>query len=179
MFDWLHKINVRVYLCQAMTGIRQNVIYQRNAYCTRVLEKYGIEVWSPVTEEGVSPSNKKLDQPSQEQLRKFWRRDKFLIKHCHVLLDITGPSRSQGSLHEIGLARYFIFQPVVRVMKLSGPSVVIEEEDLIAPTVEKAAQLITQEFGTPWKRLKWKFKLFGRCFPGYIRTRIMWWMDWI
>lgn len=179
MFEWLHRVNVRAYVAQQMTNIPQNVIYQRNAYCTRVLEKYGIEVWSPVTEEGVSPSKKKLDQPSQEQLHKFWKRDKFLIKHSHILVDVTGPSLSQGVLHEIGLSRYFYFKPTIRVMKLRGPSVVIEEEDIVASTVEKAAKLIIQEFGTPWKRLKWKFKLFRRCFPGYMKTRILWWWDWL
>jgi hypothetical protein len=64
-------------------------------------------------------------------------------------------------------------------MKLRGPSVAIEEEDLISPTVEKAAKFIIDEFGTPWKRLKWKFKLFHRCFFSYLKTRLSWWADWI
>jgi hypothetical protein len=179
MFDWLHKINVRIYLGQQMTGVKQSVIYQRNAYCSRVFMKHGILVLSPVTEEGVSPSKKRLDQPSQEQLAKFWKKDKWLIRNSHILVDITGPSKSQGLLHEIGLSRYFYFKPIVRVMKLRGPSVAVEEEDLIAPTVEKAAKFIVQEFGTPWKRLKWKFKLFRRCFGSYTKTRILWWFDWV
>jgi hypothetical protein len=179
MFEWLHKVNVRIYAAQQMTGVKHSIIYQRNAYCNRVFTKYGITVLSPVTEEGVKSNKKKLNQPSQEALRYFWKRDKWLIRNSHILVDITGPSKSQGLLHEIGLSRYFYFKPIVRVMKLQGPSVALEEEDLIAPTVEKAAKFIIGEFGTPWKRLKWKFKLFGRCFPGYLRTRIAWWFDWI
>lgn len=179
MFDWLHKINVRIYAAQQMTGFKQSVIYQRNAYCERVFAKHGITVLSPVTEEGVKSNKKKLDQPSQAQLGYFWKRDKWLIRNSHILVDITGPSKSQGLLHEIGLSRYFFFKPVVRVMKLKGPSVAIEEEDILAPTVEKAAKLIIDNWGTPWKRLKWKVKLFRRCFGSYLKMRIFWWIDWI
>jgi len=179
MFEWLHKVNCRVYLGQQMTGVKQSVIYQRNAYCNRVFTKYGITVLSPVTEEGVKSNKKKLDQPSQEVLSYFWKRDKWLIRNSHILVDITGPSKSQGLLHEIGFSRYFLMKPCVRIMKLYGPSVAVEEEDLIAPTVEKAAKFIIDEFGTPWKRLKWKFKLFRRCFFSYLKTRLSWWVDWL
>ena len=179
MFEWLHKTNVNCYVAQAMTGRKQSVIYFRNAYCTRVLEKHGIMVFSPVTAEDVKANKKKMNQPSQEQLKKFWKLDKFLIRHSHVLLDITGASKSQGLLHEIGLSRYFFFKPVVRIMKVKGPSVALEEEDILVPTVEKAAKLIIENWGTPWKRLKWKVNLFRRCFFSYLKTRIMWWFDWI
>jgi hypothetical protein len=179
MFDWFNAINVRVYAAQQMTGVKQCVIYRRNWYCTNVLQKYCITVLSPVTEEGVKASNRKMDQPSQTQLAMYWRKDKFLIKNSHVLLDITGPSKSQGLLHEIGLSRYFLFKPIVRVMKLKGPSIAIEEDDLCVSTVEEAANLIIKEFGTPWKRLKWKFKLFFRCILPYLKTRLFWLFDWI
>lgn len=179
MFKWLHEVNVRVYFGQEMTGVKQSVIYQRNAYRTRVFTKYGITVLSPVTEEDVKSSKKKLNQPSQEQLNFYWKKDKWLIRNSHLLVDITGPSKSQGLLHEIGLSRYFYFKPIVRIMKLKGPSVALEEDDLVMPTVEKAAKFIVQEFGTPWKRLKWKFKLFRRCFFSYLKTRLRWWIDWI
>lgn len=179
MFDWLNKVNVRCYSAQQMTGIKQFEIYRRNWYCTRVLQKHDITVLSPVTEEGVKANHRKMDQPSQEQLAMYWKRDKFLIKNSHVLLDITGPSKSQGLMHEIGLSRYFLFKPIIRVMKLKGPSVAIEEDDILVPTVEEAAKLIVREFGTPWKRLKWKFKLFCRCFFPYLKTRLLWCFDWI
>jgi len=172
-------MNVRVYLAQAMSYVSQNKIYQKNYYCTKVLMKHGITVLSPVTEENIKPSKKKFDQPSQEQLAFYWRRDKWLIKQSHILLDIAGPVVSQGVLHELGLTRYFYFKPVLRVLKLKGPSVAIEEEDQIFSTVESAAKFIVKELGTPWLRLRWKFKLFGRCFPGYIKTRILWWFDWL
>lgn len=179
MFEWLHKVNVRIYAAQQMTGIKNSVIYQHNAYCDRVFTKYGITVLSPVTEEGVKANKKKLDQPSQEQLQYFWKRDKWLIRNSHILVDITGFSKSEGLKHEIGLARYFLMKPCVRIMKLHGPSVAVEEDDLIFSTVEKAAKFIVEEFGSPWKRLKWKLKLFVRCSPGYIKTRILWWFDWL
>jgi hypothetical protein len=179
MFRWLHTVNVKVYLGQRMTGAKQCVIYQRNAYCERVLRKYGITPYSPVTEEGVSPIKKKLDQPSQEQLHKFWQRDKQLIQQSHVLLDITGSTTSEGLKHEIGLARYFLFRPVVRILKLSGPSVALEEEDVVTNTVEDAAQVILERWGTPWKRLKWKGHLFRKCFLHYMWIRLRWFWDWI
>jgi hypothetical protein len=179
VFDWFNKVNTRVYLGQQMTGIRHDLIYRRNFYCTKVMEKHGIMVLSPVTAEGVKPNKKKLNQPSQEQLTMFWKKDKWLIRHSHVLLDITGPSKSQGLLHEIGYARYHLFKPIVRIMKVQGPSVAIEEDDLLVKSVEEAAKLIVKEFGTPLKRLIWKFRLFGRCFFPYIKTRIAWFVDWV
>src|SRR5216684_3409038 len=109
MFDWLHEINVRVYVAQAMTGLSQDKIYQKNYYCTKVLTKYGITVLSPVAEESIKPNKKKLNQPSQAQLAYYWKRDKFLIRNSHVLLDIAGTKVSQGVLHEIGVTRYFYF----------------------------------------------------------------------
>lgn len=179
MSNWFNTVNVKIYLAQQMTGIREDKIYNYNLAMTKALEKHGITVFSPVTEEGVKPSNKQLNQVSQDQLNYFWERDKYLIRHSHLLLDITGPSKSQGLLHEIGLSRYFLFKPVVRIIQNLGPSVAIAEDDLIVNDVEEAAKFIIDSFGTPKKRLLWKIKLFARCFLPYLRTRFNWCIDWI
>ena len=179
MFDWFNRVNVRLYLGQAMTGLRQDLIYKHNIEMTEALELHGIIVLSPVTEEGVQPNKRKLDQPSQEQLANFWQRDKELIRSSHLLLDITGTSVSEGLKHEIGLVRYFLFKPVVRILELKGPSVAIEEDDILVKDIEEAAKLIIEKFGTPKKRLLWKYTLFRRCFLPYLKTRLFWCFDWI
>ena len=178
LFSWFNAINVKIYLCQKMTGLPQYKIYKHNLKATQVLEKHGIIVLSPVIEEDIKPCNKKMNQPSQKQLAFYWNRDKWMIRQSHVLFDIAGNVVSQGVTHELGFSRYFLFRPVVRLLKIKGPSVAIEEDSLV-DSVEDAAKLIVKNWGTPWRRLKWKFRLFGRCFFPYIKTRIAWFVDWV
>lgn len=179
MFNWFNTVNCRIYLCQAMTGLKQYEIYKNNLRATKILEKHGITVLSPVVEEHIQPANKKLNQTSQKQLDGYWKRDKWLISHSHILLDIAGLVVSQGVIHELGFSRYFLFKPCVRVLKITGPSVAVSEEDALVDSVEEAAKLIVKRWGTPWRRLVWKVKLFCRCFFPYLKTRIFWCFDWI
>jgi hypothetical protein len=96
-------------------------------------------------------------------LGRFWHDDKDLIRRAHVVLDLSGPAKSEGVAHEIGFARYFLWKPVVRVWPGLGASIARLDDDVVVSSADEAAEVIRAKWGTPWKRLKWRFALYNRC----------------
>lgn len=171
-------MSVICYTAIAMTGKNRKEICEIDAYATNVLKHHGIIVLSPVAKEHVTPEDKPLVQVSEEILEKLWKDDKAYIRQAHVLLDLSGFSISEGVRHEIGYSRYALFLPTIRIHPKLGISVARLEDDLICETVEEAAVLIAEKFGSRWKRVKWRFsrqipfkwvKLLFRQFVGMFR----------
>lgn len=156
------KVDVIVYLACSMTGRNKKEMYEESLNAIKVLESRGITVLSPVMEEGVKPDNETLIPISREELDGQWNNDKKLIRRSHVLLDLTGPMKSEGVTHEIGYARFGLFMPVVRVYPGLGHSVARLEDDGIVSSIEEAADLIANRWGSRPQRIVWR--LFERRF---------------
>lgn len=128
----------------------------------QALRTFGLTPLDPVEEEGVTLRDGTLGAP-EEKLAAFWKRDRQLIRSAHVMLDLSGPRKSEGTAHEIGYARYFLWRPVVRVWPNLGPSIARFEDDVIARDVWEAAKIIKAEWGTPYRRFRWLLRLYLRC----------------
>lgn len=171
---------MRVYTAGAMTGLSGEELVERSLYVGQVLSDYHIEVLDPVAAEGVKATTTAC-QSSFDDLKKFWRRDKEMIRSAHVLFDITPEKKSEGVAHEIGYARYFLWKPVVRVYMNGGmptkASVVHFEDDIITYSLPEACVLANHHWGTPWKRLKWRLKLYNRCLLQALRYKLQEWVN--
>lgn len=153
---------MKVYVAHAMTGRPVDEVLEEGAVAVGILEMFGIEGIDPAAVEDLSPGSD-IAPGSLASLSRDWERDKKMIRDCHVLLDLSGSSKSEGVAHEIGYARYFRWKPVVRLYK-NAPfvSVATLEDDLIVRTIPEAAKLILSMWGTPWRRFKWRFKMYLR-----------------
>ncbi len=98
-----------------------------------------------------------------------------MIRDAHVLVDLTGPAKSEGVAHEIGYARYNLWKPIVRVWPGLGPSVAWLEDDVIVPTAAHALVEAQRRWGTPFKRRLWRAKMLNRCLLRWIANQIGEW----
>jgi hypothetical protein len=139
-----------------MTGKNKKQLVYENLVAVKIFKENGIRVLSPVIEEGILPDDELLSPLSAKELEKQWYNDKKLIKKAHVLVDLSGFSNSEGVHHEIGLARYGLFKPIVRIHPSLGISVARLEDDMIVRDVEEAARVIVDRWGSRWKRICWR-----------------------
>jgi len=158
-------VKIRLYLAQKMTGLSCRQIRRKAKKATKTLESLGIEVWSPVIEEGVPNSNRKLDVLSKEDLLTKWMIDKKEgMQGCHVILDLDGDLHSEGVSIERGYMRWYAWRPTIRV-KAPGHVYSISdiEDDFIAANVKQAGIFIRRRWGTRKKWIVWKLNhiIFG------------------
>lgn len=144
-----------------MTGRTGEDLVDETVWAMGVLQKYGIRVLDPVRAEGIVPTKARVAS-SPENLNRYWKRDKELIRASDVVLDLTGSHKSAGVEHEVGYARYFLWIPVVRVWPRLGVSVAKLEDDLIVDNLETAAFEIQERWGTYSKRLMWRLRLLNK-----------------
>lgn len=159
-----------------MTGRSGKELVEQSKKVAFLSYYYKVEALDPIAAEEVHGDNKPLNNGG-DLLKEYWRRDKDMIKRAHVIIDVTGPAKSEGVAHEIGLARYGYYKPVIRVWPNLDSSIARLEDDVIADTIEAAIKLAVYRWGTPWKRLKWRIKLYARCLPGMIATFFREWRN--
>lgn len=169
---------LKIYFASAITNRTGKALIEQSNKVAEVCKRLDIIPLDPIVEEQIKDSRKKVFN-SIEDLGKYWKRDKELIRAAHVLIDLTGEKKSEGVSHELGFVRYFLFKPCIRVWPDLGPSVARLEDDVITSCLESACTRAVYHWGTPWKRLKWKISLVNRCFLGYVYTRLSWFVDWI
>lgn len=157
---------VKAYTAGAMTGLTGRELVERSRVVAKILRAHSIEPLDPVTAEGVKATDK-FTASTYAQMVRFWKRDKEMIREAHVVIDLTPERKSEGVSHELGYARYFLWRPVVRVYSNGGrppiSSVAFFEDDVIADSLEEAAVKINQNWGTWYKRFKWRVGLYNRC----------------
>ena len=151
----------------------------REAHIDRsYLKSCGIIALDPVQEEGVKPKKKKL-QASYEDMVKFWKRDKQLIREANVVFDMSPTFKSEGVAHELAYARYFLWKPVVRVYEGQPmppkASVAFFEDDMLASSLLEACVESRNHWGTWIKRAKWRTKLLARCLWKFMLYQIQEW----
>lgn len=171
---------MKVYTAGAMTGLSGEELVARSLRVGQVLSDNKIEMLDPVSSEGVQ-ADKKLIQTTFEDLAVYWKRDKELIRQCHVVFDITPERKSEGVSHEIGYARYYLWKPVVRVYMNGGMptkgSVAYFEDDLLAGSLEEACAVALELWGTPWKRLMWRLEIYNKCLLKAVRYKLGAWVN--
>jgi hypothetical protein len=155
-------MSARVYCAVAMTGRDAADVCRDQFVASAALRNCGLVPVSPVKEEGVRPTDGTITA-HHKMLGRMWKRDKKLIQESHVVLDLSGPFKSEGCAHEIGYARYALWKPTVRIWCGLGPSIARLEGDEIVDNVNQAAELIRARWGTPWKRFKWRARMYLRC----------------
>ena len=165
---------MRVYCAKRMTGVPGRILVAEAKRTRSVLSKHGITALDPVLAEKVKRTYRPLHN-SFSKLKEYWRRDKILIQQAHVILDCTPQYNSEGVKHEIGYARYFLWKPVVRIYPDLGPSVARIEDDFIAGSLDEAADMMQEKWGTWWKRFKWRLLLVNRCLPKFLWLQLREW----
>jgi hypothetical protein len=167
-------MGVKVYLAHAMTGRTGEELLAESKVAAQIAAKYNVELLDPVVAENVARSKRPLHN-KQDALAEYWRRDKEMIRAAHVLLDYTGPAKSEGVAHEIGYARFGLWKPVVRIWPKLGPSVAWIEDDIIANDPEFAFFMIDKLWGSKWKRFKWRFKMLNKSLPKWLYYQALEW----
>lgn len=166
----------RVYCALSMTGRDAREVLADQRAAAMALRARGLVPLDPAKEEGVKAGDGILRAP-EDLLRQYWKRDKQLIRRAHVVLDLTGTRKSAGVEAEIGYARWFLYKPTVRVWAGLGPSIARFEGDAIVSSAAEAADVIQERWGTPFKRLCWRWRMTNRCIVGYFWNQIREWAN--
>jgi hypothetical protein len=166
---------VRIYVARAMSGRPKDVLVAEAELDKSFFEAAGFEVLDPVAEEGVKAENKVL-LSTKKEMDSYWFRDKELIRRADVVVDATPHLLSQGVMHEIGLARYCYWKPVVRMFPYgrlpADGNVAYYEDDVVTDDPFLVVESIYRLFETRRKRLLWRLRLLNRCLPKWVGQQI-------
>lgn len=164
-------MTIKVYVAHALTGRDSADVVAESEDAGFWLEHYGLVPLDPASAEGVREDGGVISA-EHDTLSDYWARDKRMIQDAHVLLDLTGPSKSEGVAHEIGYARYGLWKPVVRVWPGLKASIARLEDDLIVNDIYTAGEEIQRLWGTRRKRVVWRLKMLRRCLLKWIWLQI-------
>lgn len=169
-------INVRVYLGTPMSGYDRPTMIARAKEMTAIASEYGVTVISPVLVEHVSGKGK-LIQDDEIELKSFWRHDKDIIRNrngkgAHVVLIDRADKKSLGCEREYGLSRYCLWKPTLSIMQPRGYTVAAYEDDRIDSDEHRVFKYIADNYGTQFRRAKWRVKMLSRSLPGWIIDQI-------
>ncbi len=160
------------YVSHAMTGRLASDCIKEAAHTLRIASSYKVKLYDPIIEEGVKNENFIVLNP-MKTLKGYWNRDKELLRRAHVLIDYSGPAKSEGVAHEIGYARYFLWKPVIRVYENLGPSVARLEDDVIAHSLEQAFKIAVDRWGTWPKRFMWRLRIVPKGIVKHLWNQIV------
>ena len=166
---------LKIYFARKMTGRTGADLIKELAEIEFVCWKLDVVVLDPVKEEKIKSTDKEI-RTSLDELTKYWARDKEMIREAHVIIDCTGPLKSEGVAHEIGYARYYLWKPVIRVYPEGlTDSVANLEDDLIVSSIEQAVWKARFHWGSRLDRIKWRFNVLKRCLFKFIQHQIGEW----
>lgn len=163
---------IKVYVAQRMSGLYCDEILKEALMLCSALRNWGFEPLSPVIEENVPNEHKLLEPTSEEQLKRYWKRDKELLQEAHILLDYNSCNRSDGVNVELGYNRFYLWKPTVRVYPNLGYCISRIEFDHIAASLFDALVMMRSKWGTNRKLLKWRLSMLLRCIPKFILLQI-------
>lgn len=161
-----------VYLAQSMTGYEKHEQVQLAMLARGVFNEFGLDVVSPVLEEGIKDEVGVLDNTLVDLNWKWKDIDKPALKYkCFVICVLNADNKSFGCEREYMLMRGCYWKPVVIVSpKHAGgySSIANLEDDYIAGTVEEAAAFISGHYGKFWDRRLWQFRMYKKSFLGWL-----------
>lgn len=140
----MKKRQPKIYIAQAMSGQIDTIVCLRSRRATKLLEMHGMKVLDPVAAEGVKETGKPI-APDAKTLRKFWERDKKMIRKSDALLDLTCGLRSEGVAQEVGFAKGWL-KPVVRFYVAGKPGVNALEDDYCTDNLLDAVKWLQDYF---------------------------------
>jgi len=152
-----------------LTGRKAKDVTVESDRAKLVFKAYGIEAVSPWDKEKYLYESDDTIGATQGVLCPIWADDKTMIRSCQGVCDITGNLFSRGASLETGMNRYGLMRPTVWVD--TANSVRNLDGDLVVKTVEEAALLISQRWGTWLKRVTWRLKTIWNPRSVWIRIK--------
>lgn len=141
---------MRVYLAGKMGGRLGADVLEERYHAAQVCEAQDLEVYDPAEGESISASSTIDIALDFATMKRFVSKDEWAIRHCDVLLVLTGDTPSEGTSIEIGLA-LALHMPVILVSpkRVSGELMGFwnVKADAIFNTVEEAAEFIGETYG--------------------------------
>lgn len=171
---------LRIYLARGMSGrVKADVVAEAKRD-RDFFTAAGFVVLCPVTEEGVQASNDKLIA-DPKLMASYWPRDKEMIQEADIVVDTTPHLLSQGVMHEIGLARYCYWKPVVRMFPkgaLPDPgNIAFFEDDAVVDSREEVVEVLYRKWGTPELRRRWRLAVLNRCLIKWLQLQVKFFKD--
>ncbi len=170
----MDKDTVTAYVAHAITGRTGSALNAESRATKRALLKYGIVGLDPVLLEKIPDTDEVIPNRPDVGGQVIWGGDEAAIREAHVLLDITPELKSEGVMWETGYARFFLWKPVIRVYRPdSSPHMaMVFKGDAITYSLEEAAEVIHERWGTRKKRFIWRIKMLFRSIPKFIKYQI-------
>lgn len=159
---------VTFYVSHAMTGKMQDELVKEEEYTTRFITNHGFAVLDPIKAEGVKSVHEPLTQISSEQLERYWRRDKEMIREADIILDYNTCNKSDGANKEIGYARWCLWKPVIRVFPNCGINISRIEDDVVVGSMTEAMNVAIERWGDYEKLRQWRQAMWDRCFDKWL-----------
>lgn len=171
---------IKVYVARAMTGrVKADVVKEAKAD-KEFLEACGFIVLDPVSEEGVKATKETLLSP-KSAMDSYWPRDKAMIREADVVFNMSPHLPSLGVIREHGYARYHLWKKVVSIFptgKLPAEGAICHyEDDYVTDNLLDAVGETLRTHGTVWKRLKWRVKIYKRCWLKAVFYRLKEWIN--
>jgi hypothetical protein len=160
-----------------MSGRDKAEMVHRAEFVLETLAIFGIKGISPVLEEGVKAESTKLINHDKEQVKVFWARDKHIIRYVsHAVLFDHAEMHSLGMTREYCLNRGVLWKPSVIVLAQgTATSVATYEDDLVCFTAHAAAEFMSRNWSSRWKRWNWRIRMMNRSLPGWVYDQIRAW----
>lgn len=165
----MDKDTVVAYVAHAITGRTGTALNAESRATEVALTHYNIVGLDPVLLEKIPDTDEIIPNRPDDGGQVIWGGDEAAIRRSHVLLDITPELKSEGVMWETGYARFFLWKPVVRVYKPgSSPHMaMVFKGDAITFSLEEAAKVIHERWGTRRKRIIWRLKMLFRSLPKF------------
>jgi len=160
-----------------MTGRDKSEMVHRAEHIKKIFSEFGIELISPVLEEGVKADHVKLINVNVDKIKTFWDRDKYIIRRIsHAVLFDHAEMASLGMTREYSLNRGTLWKPTVILIPPGTPiSVAALEDDSVTFSVHSAAQIMAEKWGSRWKRWTWRAAMINRTLPNWFLGQILAW----
>lgn len=163
---------IKIYTAQRMTGRYQDEMRQEAEMLVRVLDAYGYEALNPVIEEKVPNVHEILPSSTSEQLERYWKRDKEMIRDADLLLDYQSNNLSDGASKELGYARYCLWKPTIRIVTRPGFLISKLEDDVVVESLTDAINIITARFGSYEKLAAWRQNMWDHSFQKWFAYQL-------
>lgn len=161
-----------VYCCHKMTGRFCDELWVEADKVCRALRNYGFEPLNPIVEEGIPNEHILLEQTDNSLLKLHWKRDKEILKQCHLVLDVQSCNNSDGVGVELGITRFCYWKPVIRIFPNMGFSISRYEYDWVVNDLYTALQVMKQQFGTKHQILWWRLKMLNKSLLTFIGLHV-------
>jgi hypothetical protein len=167
LLDNLANKPCTVYGAQPMTGYDKQEMIQLAKQAVFIADQYGLKLWSPVLEEGVSGKGKlKADHTLDEK----WDMDKEALNNSFCFVNLRADEKSFGCENEFGRHRYSEMQPsfLISPKHMSGYySISTLQADGIFGDMHTCFRHIAANYGTLTQRQRFKVRIWARSGPGW------------